>query len=35
VGRDANHVHAVFKVDSTPMAEIVGGWKKYTANAAR
>jgi REP element-mobilizing transposase RayT len=29
-----NHVHAVFKVDSTPMSEIVGGWKKYTAKEA-
>jgi REP element-mobilizing transposase RayT len=26
-----NHVHAVFKVDSTPMSEIVGGWKRFTA----
>jgi REP element-mobilizing transposase RayT len=29
-----NRVHAVFKVDSTPMSEIVGGWKNYTANEA-
>jgi putative transposase len=29
-----NHVHALFRVDSTPMSEIVGDWKKYTAKAA-
>ena len=29
-----NHVHTLFKVDSIPMSEIVGNWKKYTANQA-
>ena len=27
-----NHVHVLFKVDATPMSEIVGNWKKYTAH---
>jgi REP element-mobilizing transposase RayT len=26
-----NHVHALFKVDATPMAEILESWKKYTS----
>jgi putative transposase len=26
-----NHVHALFKVDATPMAEIIERWKKHTA----
>jgi putative transposase len=26
-----NHVHALFKVDATPMAEILESWKKHTA----
>jgi REP element-mobilizing transposase RayT len=26
-----NHVHALFKVNTTPMSEILEGWKKYTA----
>jgi putative transposase len=29
-----NHVHALFRVESTPMSEIVESWKKYTANEA-
>ena len=29
-----NHVHALFKVDATPMAEILESWKKYTAQKA-
>ena len=29
-----NHVHALFKVDATPMAEILESWKKYTAQMA-
>src|SRR5688572_13076389 len=29
-----NHVHALFKVDTTPMAEILESWKKYTAQKA-
>jgi REP element-mobilizing transposase RayT len=29
-----NHVHALFKVDATPMAEILESWKKHTANKA-
>ena len=29
-----NHVHALFKVQSAPMAEILQSWKKYTANKA-
>jgi REP element-mobilizing transposase RayT len=29
-----NHVHALFKVDATPMAEILESWKKNTANKA-
>ena len=29
-----NHVHALFKVDAMPMAEILGSWKKYTAQKA-
>ena len=29
-----NHVHVLFKVRSTSMAEIVGGWKKHTARLA-
>jgi REP element-mobilizing transposase RayT len=29
-----NHVHALFKVDATPMSEIVGSWKKYLAHEA-
>lgn len=27
-----NHVHALFKVDATPIAEIIESWKKHTAN---
>lgn len=27
----ANHVHVLFRVDKTPMAEILESWKKYTA----
>jgi len=26
-----NHVHALFKVNPTPMSEIVASWKKFTA----
>jgi REP element-mobilizing transposase RayT len=26
-----NHVHALFKTDTTPMAEILESWKKHTA----
>jgi REP element-mobilizing transposase RayT len=26
-----NHVHVLFKVDATPMAEIIESWKKHTA----
>jgi REP element-mobilizing transposase RayT len=26
-----NHVHVLFKVDTTPMAEILESWKKHTA----
>jgi REP element-mobilizing transposase RayT len=29
-----NHVHALFKVDATPMAEILESWKKYTSQKA-
>jgi len=29
-----NHVHALFKVNATPMAEILESWKKYTAQKA-
>ena len=29
-----NHVHALFKVDVTPMAEILESWKKHTAQKA-
>ena len=29
-----NHVHILFKVDTTPMAEILESWKKHTANKA-
>jgi REP element-mobilizing transposase RayT len=29
-----NHVHTLFKVDATPMAEILESWKKYTAQKA-
>ena len=29
-----NHVHALFKVDATPMSEIVESWKKFTCNRA-
>jgi REP element-mobilizing transposase RayT len=29
-----NHVHALFKVETTPMSEILEGWKKYTAKEA-
>jgi REP element-mobilizing transposase RayT len=29
-----NHVHALFKGDSTPMAEILESWKKHTAQKA-
>jgi putative transposase len=27
-----NHAHALFKVGTMPMAEVVEGWKKYTAH---
>jgi REP element-mobilizing transposase RayT len=27
-----NHAHALFKVGAIPMAEVVEGWKKYTAH---
>ena len=30
----ANHVHALFKVGATPMAEILESWKKHTAQKA-
>lgn len=29
-----NHVHALFKVDTTPMARILESWKKHTAQMA-
>ena len=29
-----NHVHALFKVDTAPMAEILESWKKHTAQKA-
>lgn len=29
-----NHVHALFKVEATPMAEILESWKKHTAQKA-
>jgi putative transposase len=29
-----NHVHVLFKVNITPMAEILESWKKYTAQKA-
>ncbi len=29
-----NHVHALFKVDTTPMSEIVKSWKRHTAREA-
>jgi REP element-mobilizing transposase RayT len=29
-----NHVHALFRVDVTPMAEILESWKKHTAQKA-
>jgi putative transposase len=29
-----NHVHVLFKVDTTPMAEILESWKKHTAQKA-
>jgi REP element-mobilizing transposase RayT len=29
-----NHVHALFKVEATPMAEILQSWKKHTAQKA-
>jgi len=29
-----NHVHALFKVDATPMSEILESWKKYTSQKA-
>jgi putative transposase len=29
-----NHVHVLFKVDATPMAEILESWKKYTSQTA-
>jgi REP element-mobilizing transposase RayT len=29
-----NHVHALFKVVGTPMAEILESWKKYTSQKA-
>ena len=29
-----NHVHALFKTDATPMAEILDSWKKYTSQKA-
>jgi REP element-mobilizing transposase RayT len=29
-----NHVHALFKVDTTPMSEIVEGWKSCTSREA-
>jgi REP element-mobilizing transposase RayT len=29
-----NHVHVLFKVDATPMAEVLESWKKHTANQA-
>jgi REP element-mobilizing transposase RayT len=29
-----NHVHALFKVNATPMAEILESWKKHSANKA-
>jgi REP element-mobilizing transposase RayT len=30
----ANHVHVLFRVETTPMSEIVEDWKKYTAHEA-
>jgi len=29
-----NHVHALFNVDATPMAEILESWKKHTSQKA-
>lgn len=29
-----NHVHILFKVDATPMSQIVESWKKFTCNRA-
>ncbi|HEY1662305.1 MAG TPA: transposase [Verrucomicrobiae bacterium] len=29
-----NHVHVLFKVESVPMSEIVGAWKKHTGRIA-
>jgi putative transposase len=29
-----NHVHALFKVDTTPMSQIVKGWKSCTSREA-
>ena len=29
-----NHVHALFKVDSVPLGEILASWKKFTAREA-
>jgi REP element-mobilizing transposase RayT len=29
-----NHVHALFRVEATPMSEIVESWKKHTARLA-
>ena len=29
-----NHVHALFKVDATPMAQILESWKKHSAQKA-
>lgn len=29
-----NHLHTLFKVESTPMAEILESWKKHTAQTA-
>ena len=29
-----NHVHTLFKVDATPMSQIVESWKKFTCNRA-
>ena len=28
------HVQTVFRVESTPMSQIVGGWKRHTASEA-
>ena len=30
----SNHVHVLFKLDVTPMSEIIESWKKHTANVA-